>query len=992
MKKTLDHIYAVVEHAADLPASGVPDKLYVVRTDETAGGGTILYHFDGSKYNPMSGGIGGSDPSLNGRVTAIENAMTTATHVFKEDFISQNRIDFAKTDASVGTGYVRTDRLASFQEDYSTTNYVDIANSTNISVDTANKKLALAAGNLSGVALSKSIPTTGTKYATLSASVRHKEELAFSGHTKLSQSYPQSWHMGTAVVVDRSSRTWHFWFISSVGIYLRCTNEDGKIAYDGLVLQSTDFVYHANGYSSSIAVDYSNRIWLSAVVCSASVYRSILYGFNPDFTSVGSWPLLSNSSNYVGFTSLYLDRYDHLWVYYGANVNSAYNNFQVYDVSQKDISLHVTQTERVHGGITMGAVKIVYDSTRDRMIFLGHGTGGGHAIRSSAWSISGAQLVSSVSISLSSATVHSINAVYDAKLDRIIVFSFSSGKIHIVHLNPQTLTQVWAGVINDSLNCVDAPISVLISGDAFMLAYSTTADSAQSRTIHVIGVDAYGVTVVPDMLASGNISNHYHPTIYRSPNGTIKVAYSTLRYGTTLMIEDASYQNVSSTVEFHLSNDGGTTWRAALSDQQIEFPTVGSQLRIRAALKAPQLGFSPEILSYSITEGNNSTNPGTTRTFISTSLPSVSPVGKAVLAADTDVSGGGIIEWYVANDGGYNWKPAIPGQTVSFPDLNSDLRVKAILHYPILASKPPVITGYNVASYSSIVQSDLDTLQQNLALTNFKVDTLSAASKNNMVRMFIDAFNDDSGIDAARSSFVTINGTVRGGLRDISPKMTGPSTPAPFVVKQSGQYSSYAGWYMFDDSDTSYWYTYTAPKPAGGHWASIDLGRSCNIVSFRIMPGNISGGSNGLKDFELYGSNDESAWTQIHKATNPNNLVYNNYVVSNPGFYRYYRLNVLTSYFQPDNALITSLVLQEGVDGTVVSKAEHLPIQPSFVILTAVDTGNPKYYISRDDGMSWMEVAKGKTTSLAGLPAGSRLRYKIETGNDSVQAIGVAWR
>jgi hypothetical protein len=70
------------------------------------------------------------------------------------------------------------------------------------------------------------------------------------------------------------------------------------------------------------------------------------------------------------------------------------------------------------------------------------------------------------------------------------------------------------------------------------------------------------------------------------------------------------------------------------------------------------------------------------------------------------------------------------------------------------------------SGYVGVTATDFNNLQVNLMKTNFKIDSLSNATRNSMKNMFVDVFNDANGIDVSQSDFTfdvirkSIKGTV----------------------------------------------------------------------------------------------------------------------------------------------------------------------------------------------------------------------------------------
>ncbi|MCR8936345.1 discoidin domain-containing protein [Brevibacillus laterosporus] len=141
------------------------------------------------------------------------------------------------------------------------------------------------------------------------------------------------------------------------------------------------------------------------------------------------------------------------------------------------------------------------------------------------------------------------------------------------------------------------------------------------------------------------------------------------------------------------------------------------------------------------------------------------------------------------------------------------------------------------------------------------------------------------------------------------PILTGPDSHPPIKISSSVEkYGPLEPWNAFDGVwDQSGWYTLNNPRPAGGHYLKIDFGEGnekqvekINVSSWSMPSSKVS----VLKDWELYGSNDDVTWTKITTGTYPNLTVDSfktvPYTFSNDSSYRYYRFNAISSYAPPD--------------------------------------------------------------------------------------------
>jgi hypothetical protein len=156
-----------------------------------------------------------------------------------------------------------------------------------------------------------------------------------------------------------------------------------------------------------------------------------------------------------------------------------------------------------------------------------------------------------------------------------------------------------------------------------------------------------------------------------------------------------------------------------------------------------------------------------------------------------------------------------------------------------------------------------------------------------------------------------------GGYINVTPTMTSNTTPSPYVISADGYYGSDMPYKAFDGNpagDNRPFWNVTATRPSGGHWLKIDFGSTKVIQKIDLKSRNIlPSPSAGIKDWILYGSNDDINYTQIASGTHPNTTNIMSYTFTNQTGYRYYRINLLNNYAgsSPNSNLIETMVLYE---------------------------------------------------------------------------------
>ncbi|MGG4496027.1 discoidin domain-containing protein [Brevibacillus reuszeri] len=135
-------------------------------------------------------------------------------------------------------------------------------------------------------------------------------------------------------------------------------------------------------------------------------------------------------------------------------------------------------------------------------------------------------------------------------------------------------------------------------------------------------------------------------------------------------------------------------------------------------------------------------------------------------------------------------------------------------------------------------------------------------------------------------------------LQDIVPEMLGYNTPAPFEITVSAVSKESYGWYAFDNKTTSGWYVEGRPQPEGGHFLKINLGAVKKIDAISLKSFYIHSNKTGasIKNWKLYGSNDDQNWELLSSDINPPDDAKNTYQIKTENAYSFYRINILDSY------------------------------------------------------------------------------------------------
>jgi len=128
------------------------------------------------------------------------------------------------------------------------------------------------------------------------------------------------------------------------------------------------------------------------------------------------------------------------------------------------------------------------------------------------------------------------------------------------------------------------------------------------------------------------------------------------------------------------------------------------------------------------------------------------------------------------------------------------------------------------------------------------------------------------------------------GVTEYTPIMTSNSTNQYVISADSYLTPNDAYHGLYTDNSIKQWWSYYTP-PIGGHWWKLDYGagngKNINQISWN---GTLSSGSSySLKDFVIYGSNDDMNYNTLYSATNPNDDRTHTYSFDNTNSYRYYK-------------------------------------------------------------------------------------------------------
>ncbi|RAT97930.1 hypothetical protein [Brevibacillus sp. Leaf182] len=682
--------------------------------------------------------IAASDPTLANRVEELEMNRSTISSTYSEEFDTLTYVDSERTTAGIVGGRVTPTVTPDFTEDFSTTNYYDASNSLGVTVDTTNRLIRNSAGIKNGIFYAKPITIPNTSKVTINAVANEPSAYAFSEATRFS--YSGSVFSQPMGFTDRTNRTWKVALVNGKGIYAKVTNPDGSLAFERTILPFTGNTHTLPFQSIDYVVDYNNRVWFS--ISHASL-DGVIGSVNSDGTTFKDWSPIYLGSFEVVATSLTVDRQNRIWVFH-----SVYEYTRIH-VFNNDGSL-VKDLANILSSGTTSYLRSTYDPIRNQIAVA--------VINSNAFKVilldSAFRIVRNVNITVGGGHDGSLDMMYDSDLDRYIAIqtiytsATTSYTVKLYSLHPETLAQTTT-VANINANWVSRLVA---DGSNYHFVYSS---NAELNKYYLTTFKASDLSVIDSSVTVSTYAGKHFP--FKDSNGVLRSLSLTSRYETNQAIDEYTFGASKATVTLEVTNNNGLDWINALPGEEVTFQTPSTSLLIRARLDSPTTNLSPELYGYRVITGTLSGE--VIQEFVSTKLPSVSPIAHASLTADQTLQEGSI-DWYLSNDGGATWESAVLGRKHSFKNpLYADLRVKAVITSPSGSVKSPAISGYTLTS-------------SNLLLTPAKTGTnLTATMSADQTLSAPDTFTK-----------INFNTTTEDGLQEFD------KNQSRFVVKAPGDY------------------------------------------------------------------------------------------------------------------------------------------------------------------------------------------------------------
>ena len=223
---------------------------------------------------------------------------------------------------------------------------------------------------------------------------------------------------------------------------------------------------------------------------------------------------------------------------------------------------------------------------------------------------------------------------------------------------------------------------------------------------------------------------------------------------------------------------------------------------------------------------------------------------------------------------------------------------------------------------------------------------------------------------------------------DLVPQMTSNTTPSPYVIQASSSYSTYYPFRAFDDYATSsyFWYINNVTPPQGGHYLKVDFGSGVakKVSKITLTSLLISGSNYGIKDWELWASNDDVNYTKLTQGVQANNSQLCGYNFTNDTGYRYYRLNILSSYYSLNGSTVGMIEMElMGIADTslnVPASISSTSTTTNSITLTWPAVAGAIKYDIDVNGVLISNIT-GTTYTHSGLTPGAKYTYRVRAKN-----------
>lgn len=144
-------------------------------------------------------------------------------------------------------------------------------------------------------------------------------------------------------------------------------------------------------------------------------------------------------------------------------------------------------------------------------------------------------------------------------------------------------------------------------------------------------------------------------------------------------------------------------------------------------------------------------------------------------------------------------------------------------------------------------------------------------------------------------------GRVKTGTADIVPTMTSNTAPSGTASASSVSGAGGEAWRVFDKSTSNGWVSASPPSVGTPQWVQYQATSAKTVTEYSIIGLNTAIATPNSfiaartpRDWTFRGSNDGTSWTTIDTQTGHTwtNLQKKNFIISSPGAYSYYRVEI----------------------------------------------------------------------------------------------------
>jgi len=302
-----------------------------------------------------------------------------------------------------------------------------------------------------------------------------------------------------------------------------------------------------------------------------------------------------------------------------------------------------------------------------------------------------------------------------------------------------------------------------------------------------------------------------------------------------------------------------------------------------------------------------------------------------------------------------------------------------------------------------------ESLELNVFLNAFRIAAVGSLSVLQMAAAIVDEYEDETGIDTAASTNEDYDSA--NDLYTPTSETETNDDPTSDMLSQSGLSAFNAAECVDNDTGTNAFHT---DSSSPGAWLQVDLGagNAKEYTKLRLYARNA--GLNSTWDIQY--SDDGSSWDTAYSGFNPSSSGWNTASWASVGSHRYWRIYLTNTpgtgpwitemeWYRPGQTNNMTLISD-------TFTAEEQPDEARIIIFEEdIDSitlnTDLKAYASRDGGTTWTQITlsdeghyeSGKriltgTADISSQPAGTSMKYKIETLNNKnlkIHGTALSW-